>query len=105
MSTRFKENQKTATNFKDIVIELWEIKKYENNLISINLIKKSKSAESIKPITASNSQLQSVTKEIKVYTEEEHLENKSEEIKELYEVYKEAILNLADDVEIKANKL
>ena len=105
VSTSFTENQKTATNFKDIAIELWEIKKYENNLISINPIKKSKSAESIKPITASNSQLQSVTKEIKVYTEEEHLANKSEEIKELYEVYKEAILNLADDVEIKANKL
>lgn len=105
VSTSFTENQKTATNFKDIAIELWEVKKYENNLISINPVKKSKSAESIKPITSSNSQLESVTKEIKVYTEEEHLVNKPDDVVELYESYKEAILNLADDIEVKANKL
>jgi predicted transport protein len=105
VSPSFTENQKTATNFKDIAIELWEVKKYENNLLSINPIKKSKSAESIKPITATNTQLASVTKEIKVYTEEEHLVNKPESIIELYETYKEAILNLADDIEVKANKL
>ncbi|MBW4971367.1 hypothetical protein KZY98_12915 [Croceibacter atlanticus] len=105
VSTSFTENQKTATNFKDIAIELWEVKKYENNLISINPVKKSKSAESIKPITSSNTKLASVTKEIKVYTEEEHLENKPEEIKELYDAYKEAILNLTDDIDVRANKL
>ncbi|GGF72874.1 DUF5655 domain-containing protein [Wenyingzhuangia marina] len=105
LSTSFTENQKAATNFKDIAIELWEVKKYENNLISINPVKKSKSAESIKPITASNNQLASVTKEIKVYTEEDHLEAKPEEIIELYETFKEAILNLSDDIEVKANKL
>ena len=105
VSTSFTENQKTATNFKDIAIELWEVKRYENNVISINAVKKSKSAESIKPITSSNTKLASVTKEIKVYTEEEHLANKPEEIVELYDNYKEAILNLADDIEVKANKL
>ena len=105
VSTSFTENQKTATNFKDIAIELWEVKKYENNIISINPVKKSKSAESIKPITASNNQLVSITKEIKVYTEEDHLEAKPEEVIELYETFKEAILNLSDDIEVKANKL
>ena len=44
VSTSFTENQKTATNFKDIAIELWEVKRYENNLISVNQRKKSKSA-------------------------------------------------------------
>ena len=105
VSTSFTENQKTATNFKDIAIELWEIKRYENNLISVNQIKKSKAAESIKPITSSNSKLESVTKEIKVYTEEDHLANKSDEVIELYEEFKEAILNLADDIEIEPKKL
>lgn len=105
VSTSFTDNQKTATNFKDIAIELWEVKRYENNVISINAVKKSKSAESIKPITSTNSQLASVTKEIKVYTEEEHLVSKPDAIVELYETYKEAILNLADDIEVKANKL
>tara|TARA_R110000751_G_scaffold104423_10_gene199928 strand:- start:3137 stop:4039 length:903 start_codon:yes stop_codon:yes gene_type:complete len=105
VSTGFTENQKTATNFKDIAIELWEVKRYENNLISINQIKKSKAAESIKPITASNSKLETVAKEIKVYTEEDHLSNKSEEVIELYETFKEAILNLAADIETEPKKL
>jgi predicted transport protein len=104
VSASFTENQRTAANFKDIAIELWEVKRYENSLISVNQIRKSKSAESIKPITASNTQLASVTKEIKVYSEEEHLINKPDAIVELYETYKEAILNLADDIEIEPKK-
>ncbi|MDO7138283.1 DUF5655 domain-containing protein [Algibacter lectus] len=105
VSTSFTENQRTATNFKDIAIELWEVKRYENNLISVNQIKKSKSAESIKPITSSNTQLEAVTKEIKVYTEEFHLDNYPYKVKELYETYKDAILALADDIELEPKKL
>lgn len=105
VSTSFTENQRTATNFKDIAIELWEVKRYENNLISVNQIKKSKSAESIKPITSSNTQLAAVTKEIKVYTEGFHLDSYPDKVKELYETYKEAILNLADDIELEPKKL
>ncbi|WP_292949866.1 DUF5655 domain-containing protein [Olleya sp. UBA1516] len=105
VSTSFTENQRTATNFKDIAIELWEVKRYENNLISVNQIKKSKSAESIKPITSSNTQLEAVTKEIKVYTEEFHLDNYPDKVKELYETYKDAILALADDIELEPKKL
>ncbi|WP_405576854.1 DUF5655 domain-containing protein [Winogradskyella sp. Asnod2-B02-A] len=104
VSTSFTENQKTATNFKDIAIELWEVKRYENNLISVNQIKKSKSAESIKPITSSNRDLEAVTSEIKVYTEEDHTINKTDEIIELYEVYRDAIVNLADDIDVVPKK-
>lgn len=105
VSPSFTENQRLATNFKDIAIELWEIKRYENDLISINPIKKTKSAESIKPLTKQNSLIKSVTDEIKVYTEEDHLKGSSEEIIELYEIYKNAILNLTDDIEIDPKKL
>lgn len=101
VSTSFTENQKTATNFKDIAIELWEVKRYENGLVSINEIKKSKSAESIKPITDTNANLQRVNREIKVYTEEDHLSNKTDYIKELYESFRDAVLNLADDIEVE----
>ena len=105
VSTGFTENQRTATNFKDIAIELWEVKRYENNLISVNQIKKSKSAESIKPITSSNTQLDNITKEIKVYSVEDHTTNKSDDIIELYESFRDAILNLSDDIEIEPKKL
>lgn len=105
VSPSFTENQRLATNFKDIAIELWEVKRYENDLISINPIKKTKSAESIKPLTQQNSVIKSVTDEIKVYTEEDHLNGSSEEIIELYETFKNAILNLTDDIEIVPKKL
>jgi hypothetical protein len=100
VSPSFTENQRLATNFKDIAIELWEVKRYENDLISINPIKKTKSAESIKPLTQQNSVIKSVTDEIKVYTEEDHLNGSSDDIIELYESFKNAILNLTDDIEI-----
>lgn len=105
VSPSFTENQRLATNFKDIAIELWEVKRYENDLISINPIKKTKSAESIKPLTQQNSVIKSVTDEIKVYIEEDHLNGSSEEIIELYETFKNAILNLTDDIEIVPKKL
>lgn len=105
VSPSFTENQRLATNFKDIAIELWEIKRYENDLISITPIKKTRAAESIKPITQQNSKIKSVTDEIKVYSEEDHLNSASDDIIELYETYKNAIQNLADDIEIVPKKL
>ncbi len=104
ISTSFTENQILATNFKDIAIELWEVKQFENNIISINPIKKTRSAESIKPLTQQNQALKKVIDEIKVYTEEEHVAKATEEIAELYEKFKLAILSLADGIEIKPVK-
>jgi hypothetical protein len=67
VSPSFTENQKLATNFKDIAIELWEVKRYENENVSISPIKKSKSAESIKPITQQNKEFKAVQDEINIY--------------------------------------
>ncbi len=75
VSTSFTENQKLATNFKDIAIELYEVKQYEGGIIAINPIKKSSSATSIQPLTEKDEAIKKVTREIKVYTEEDHLAN------------------------------
>lgn len=104
VSPSFTENQIQATNFKDIGIELWEVKQYENDTIAIRLIKKSISAESIKPITQQTQSLRRVTAEIKVYTEQDHIEKASDLTAELYEKFKDAILNLADGIEVKPQK-
>ena len=104
VSPSFTENQILATNFKDIAIELWEVKRYENNTIVINEVKKSRSAESIKPITEQNKELKRVTDEIVVYTEDDLLVSGSDETRELYFKFKDGILNLADDIQVIANK-
>ncbi len=100
VSPSFTENQIQATNFKDIAIELWEVKQYENDTIAINPIKKSFAAESIKPLTQQNQSLKKVTEEIKVYTEQDHIDKASETTFELYEKFKAAILNLVDGVAV-----
>lgn len=104
VSTSFSEYQIAAADFKDFSIELWEAKQFENNLIAINPIKKTKTAPSIKPVTQQSETYKRVTDEIKVYTEEEHFENANEEIAELYEKFRNAILNLSSDVELKPQK-
>lgn len=104
VSTSFTENQIQATNFKDIAIELWEVKQYENDTIFINTIKKSSSSESIKPLTKNKEILRSVTDEIKVYTESDHIEKATDTIDELYEKFRGAITNLADDIVIIPKK-
>jgi len=104
VSPGFTENQREATNFKDIAIELWEVKQYEDGIVSINQIKKNSAAESVKVLTDRNADLQEITKEIKVYTEDDHLQNSSDEIQELYDNFKSAILNLSDDIEIQPKK-
>ncbi|MBV8252419.1 MAG: hypothetical protein JO154_07405 [Chitinophaga sp.] len=104
VSTSFTDNQKQATNFRDLAIELWEIKKYDNGAVIINSIKKSAAAPSIKQIATQSEALQQVTREIKVYTEEDHTNGKSDEVKELYESFKNAILNLSDNIEVVPKK-
>jgi len=104
VSPSFTENQIQATNFKDIAIELWEVKQYENDSIAINPIKKSVAAESIKPLTQQNQSLKKVTEEIKVYTEQDHIAKASEITFELYEKFKAAIMNLADGVSVNPLK-
>ncbi len=104
VSTAFTDNQIQSTNFRDIAIELWEVKQYENNMIAVTPIKKTNSAASIKPVMQQSQTLKKVSDEIKVYTEDDLLVWGSEETRELYYKFKDAILNLADDIEVIANK-
>jgi predicted transport protein len=104
VSSTFTEFQKQSTNFKDFSIELWEIKQFENNTIYVNPIRKTSAAPSIKLIANENLQLQKVAREIKTYTEEDHTNRVSDEVAELYNEFKTAILNLSSDIEIHAKK-
>lgn len=104
VSPSFTENQITASDFKDIGIELWEIKQFENDIITINSIKKSSSAQSIKPLLENSEKLKEVKENIKVYTEEDHFNNGSDATIELYEKFKTSILNLADSIEVIPQK-
>ena len=104
ISPAFTQYQKEAINFKDLPIELWEIRRFGNDTVAYAQIQSIGSNESIKTISRSDETVASVSKEIKVYTEQEHIDEGNEEIRELYEKLKTQILNL-DNVELKPKKL
>lgn len=102
ISPLFTTYQKQSINFKDLPIELWEIRKYNNSSISYTKLQTSGASESIKTISNANKKNDIVVNEIQTYTESDHLSKGDEEILELYEKYKNAILNLGDvDVQPK----
>ncbi|MCK9081332.1 DUF5655 domain-containing protein [Haemophilus influenzae] len=105
VSPAFNDFQIQATNFKDLPIELWEVNRFDNDIITINIINKSKSAPNIKAVSIEKSEEFSTLKEIKVYQESDHLSDKSDFIQELYEDFKQGILNLDPDIEINTRKL
>lgn len=105
ISPSFTNYQREAINFKDLPIELWEIKKYENATISFEQIQKNNAKESIKTISKNNDEVEKVSKEIKVFTEQDHLQKIDPETIEIYEVLKSRILNLDENIEFIPKKL
>lgn len=105
VSPAFNDFQIQATNFKDLPIELWEVNRFDNDIITLNIINKSKSASNIKAVSIEKNEEFSTLKEIKVYQESDHLSDKSDFIQELYEDFKQGILNLDPDIEINTRKL
>jgi predicted transport protein len=106
VSPYFTEYQKNSINFKDVPFELWEIKRYANGLISL-YNHQVDSQETIATISKDTENVVSeVSKEVKKYTEDNHLnwsKARDENIPELYQQLKERILNLGE-VEILPRK-
>ena len=104
VSPSFTSYQREAINFKDLPIELWEIKKFENNTLSFEQIQKTTAKESIKTISKTDEIIEKVSKEIIVYSEQDHLQKGEIEIQELYAQLKGRILSMDDDISIQPKK-
>lgn len=102
----FTEFQKHSINFKDVPFELWEINRYENNLIGL-IQHKTDSTESISTISSPNSSLiTEISKEVIIYSEQDHLfaRKKDERVIEMYSTLKKRVLELGDEVEMIPKK-
>jgi hypothetical protein len=105
VSPSFTDFQIQAINFKDLPIELWEVKAYENNIVRYNPIKsKQSSLATISTISKPNKTISSVNKEIVVYTEGQLLDCSSQNIIEAYHAIKEIVYQINSDVEEKIKK-
>lgn len=104
ISQAFTPYQKEAINFKDLPISLWEIKRFNNQTISFEEIRKLNATESIKTVSSTESAVNAVSKEVVVYNENDHLKDKAEDVVSLYNQLRERIFDL-NNVEVKATKL
>lgn len=106
VSPHFTEYQKHSINFKDVPFELWEVKKYQNDMIGL-VQHKTTSDESISSISDDKTNVvNQVSREVKVYTEEYHFKKnvrRDEKVVDLYNELKDRILNLGE-VEIIPRK-
>ena len=104
VSPGFTNYQREAINFKDLPIELWEIKKFENNTLSFEQIQKTTAKESIKTISKTDEVVEKVSKELIVFSEQDHLQKVGTETQELYEQVKGRILGMDDNISIQPKK-
>ena len=113
ISPWFSTYQKESINFQDLPIELFEIVKFDNKTIGLNNIVGKSNSPSIKDMKK-GSQIEKVSKEIKRFTEQDHLDGwkdknynypkSTEKIKELYFKYKETIVETFDGTEVRFTK-
>jgi predicted transport protein len=104
VSPSFNSYQKDSVNFKGLPFELWEIKRFTNNTIVFNK-HKSSSNESIESInsTKNKSLISSVSKEVKVYSVEQHISKLSDQMVEKWEELNSKI-NELEGIELNPKK-
>lgn len=94
----FTPHQKAAINFKNLPIELWEIRFYDHNLVEYKEIEPLETSEKIETITGSKF-IKEVTKEIRTYDLEIHLRRGSEKTREIFNILREKLLELGEVTE------
>lgn len=104
ISPEFTKYQQYAIGFKDLGIQLWEVHKYNNGLLVFNEVKSPSTKEPITAIAKNNVAARKVAEEIKVYTEDDHLQYVDDSAREMYSELKSAILILGKDIEVRPKK-
>jgi predicted transport protein len=103
LANSFTPYQQNAINFKDLPIELWEVKKYDNQTILYNQLKSTDVKESIKTVSKSKT-IESVSREVKKYSIDDHFKVGWENTRELFEEIRSKILDIDTRIEEKVNK-
>jgi len=101
VSTHFTDNQKQATSFQDMAIELWEVKRFTNGSILIDSIRRAASAPLLKPLVKEDSTLDKIISEIRIVTEDDMLSRGTDTTIELYQQFKSALMNLYPEFDLQ----
>ncbi|MFA6177446.1 MAG: DUF5655 domain-containing protein [Candidatus Paceibacterota bacterium] len=105
LTRSFTVHQLEAINFRDLPIELWEVTRYEGDLIQYSQTKRSGAKASIETLGISNSEVRKISKEVRTYSEEEYLNNKPNgNGRKFYEKIKEKVAVIDSNIVINPTK-
>lgn len=102
LANSFTAHQVAAINFKDLPIELWKVKKFNNGTILYNQVESSNNSESINTISK-NKVIENVSREVKKNTVDDHFKTGWEKSRELYEIVSQRILALDPRIQENPN--
>lgn len=113
IAPRYTIYQINSINFGDLPMELWRIKRYEDDIVQFEQIKPTSTAASISGYVSTNiigNNVNSrgsneIANEVIVYTEDDRLADGSDSTRELYIELRDYILSLDDSIVLKATKL
>jgi len=110
ISQNFTKYQRSSLNFRDFPIELYEVIKYDDDLLFFEKIKGKQNLESVKTSDPTNKKTslitKKITKEIKPsYTLENHYKNSTDETVELFMIFKEKIEEIIPNIKLEPKKL
>ena len=105
ISPNFTNYQRKAIEFKDLPIELWEVKLYSNDTILFNQIQSPEKSESITTISQRSEVVKQVSREVRTYDEEYHFQRASDNTKSIYNELKNSILSFGTNISVKPVKM
>jgi len=100
LANSFTTYQQNAINFRDLPIELWEFKKYDNQTILYNQLKAIDTKESINTISQDET-VKNVSREVKKYSIDDHFKSGWDKSREIFDEIRERILILDGRIEEK----
>jgi hypothetical protein len=97
ISPSFNNYQRNSVNFRDVPFELWEIRRFEDNIVALEQCT-STSNESIEKLSKIDSQsvISKVSSEVRVLTEDDHLASIDEPTRQLWLSLRERIEDFPD---------
>lgn len=103
VSPAFTDYQKRATGYQKMPFRLFEVSRYANGAVTVEEINERKLADDPAALSQ-NREAKTVSRQVVVYTEEDHLTRTGDALRELYGLFKERIAALGD-VQAEAKKV
>lgn len=105
ISPSFTPYQKEAVNFKNLPIELWEIRRYSNQTVAYDQMTTLGTQESLELMSKQDKSIEKIAREVRVYTESDHINKGDIATRELYEKLKSGVVSLDDNISFQCKKL